>query len=121
MVAAQADFALVGMNIGITEVKSQFFVILVFQTGRIPDTVGVGNPRCAVFVADGAFVKRQAEAQFPLVVKLITGADGIKVGVFPVFFGETQVGRVFADDVEVLNLDQKTRLYSAITAQRSFS
>lgn len=101
MVAAQADFALVGVNIGIAEVKSQFFVILIFQTGRIPDTVGVGNPRRAVFVADGAFVKRQAEAQFPLVVKLITGADGIKVGVFPVFFGETQVGRVFADDVEV--------------------
>ena len=100
MVAAQADFALVGVNIGIAEVKSQFFVILIFQTGRIPDTVGVGNPRRAVFVADGAFVKRQAEAQFPLVVKLITGADGIKVGVFPVFFGETQVGRVFADDVE---------------------
>ena len=56
METVQLNLSLIGTNVSITDVKRPFVIVLILDTGRIPQAVGIGNARRTVFLSDGALV-----------------------------------------------------------------
>lgn len=75
METVQLNLALIGTNVSITDVKRPFVIVLILDTGRIPQAVGIGNARRTVFLSDGALVDGKTGAELPLVINLIAGTD----------------------------------------------